>query len=156
MVGSSGKAPIIWPWLTAFCAPASPVRSAELGSWSNGRSDPEPSRGSSGQPAACQSAEKNLSSKTARLACLNYLPRFLSAVTSTGLNYGIHDCTVTATFVPRSRSYQLSGKCPQWAFEPASRSRIVMGEQSSGRGWVKCRSRPQGSRRWASSYSLQC
>ena len=94
MVGSSGKAPIIWLWLTAFFAPASPVRSAELGSWSNGRSDPEPSRGSSRQPVACQSAGKNLSSKTAKLGCLNYLPPSSSAVTSTGLNCGIGNWNV--------------------------------------------------------------
>jgi hypothetical protein len=92
------QAPIIWLWLTAFCAPASPVRSEELGSWSNRRSDSEPSRGSSGQPVACQSAGKNLSSKTARLGCLNYLPPSSSAVISTGLNCGIGDCGVDRHF----------------------------------------------------------
>jgi hypothetical protein len=88
------RAPIIWLWPTAFFAPASPVRSAELGSSSNGRLDPESSRGSSGQPVACQSAVKNLSSKTARLACLNYLLPSSSAVTSIGLNCGVRDCSV--------------------------------------------------------------
>ena len=91
MVGSSSKAPIIWVWLTAFFAPASPVRSAEPGSWSNARSDPEPSSESSRQPVAFQSAGKNLSSKTARLGCLNYLPPSSSAGTSTGLNCGIRN-----------------------------------------------------------------
>ena len=115
------EAPIIWQWLTAFFAPASPVRSAELGSWSNGRSDPEPSMGSSGQPVARQNAGKSLSLKTARLACLNYLPPSSSAVTSIGLNCGIRDCGFDAlamAIVGYSFFLMFAVRCPacRWRF----------------------------------------
>jgi hypothetical protein len=105
-------------WLTAFFAHASPVRSAELGSWSNGRLDLETSSETSRQRLACQNAGKNLSSKTARLAYLNYLTRSSSADTFIGLNCGsVIEVSATADCASHTPPWLASGsecrgRCP--------------------------------------------